>query len=107
MEAVPQHFKSLMIAKINKAPKVLEYLVKNFPNHFVCSPNISVLEHIPLTISHLRLDQLASYMYVSQVEYLILHLPKNLNNTSEYGWDNYQELRNFCPNLKGILLSKN
>merc|ERR1712034_123561 len=39
----------------------------------------------------------------SQVEYLVLHLPTNLDNSSEYGWDNYQELTSFCPNLKGIL----
>jgi hypothetical protein len=91
------------ISHIFRAPKLLEYFVKNYPNRFVCSPNISVLEHIPLKISHLKFDKLASYINISQVEYLVLHLPKNLDNSSKYGWDNYQELTSFCPNLKGIL----
>jgi hypothetical protein len=49
---VSQDFKFLNISRINRAPNVLQYLAKNFATHFVFSPNISVLEHIPFKISH-------------------------------------------------------
>jgi hypothetical protein len=103
MTSVSQNFEKLNISNIYRAPKVLEYFAKNYPQHFVFAPHVSVLEHIPLKICHLKLDQLASYFYISQVEYLILQIPEDLDNSSEHGWDNYQKLTSFCPNLKGIL----
>merc|ERR1712096_598289 len=84
------------------APTIFTYLIKNYPQHFVCAPQARVLEHIPLKFSHLKLQNLAAYRFLSQVEYLILHVP-NFQNPSEGGWSNYQEILNFCPKLKGII----
>jgi hypothetical protein len=89
----------LHIFFISDAPSVLEYLIENYSNHFLYAPKISVLEHIPIKIVFAKVDQLAFYSYISQVEYLALYVPENFE---EGGWDNYQEILNFCPNLKGM-----
>merc|ERR1712034_218718 len=102
VEVMCPNLKMFNFLKIHEAPKILEYIIKNYPSHFVCSPEISVLEHIPLQISHLNLERLAAYRYTSHIEYLILHV-KNLQAPSEGGWDNYTEILFFFPNLKGII----
>merc|ERR1712034_63262 len=81
-------------------------IMKNYPNHFVFSPEISVLEHIPLKISHLKLEDLAPYRYASHIEYLILHI-NNVDTPFERGWDNYKEILSFFPNLKGVTFYNN
>merc|ERR1712034_29438 len=96
------NMKTFVFIAIQTAPKILEYITENYPSHFVCSPEISVLEHIPLQISHLNLERLAAYRYTSHIEYLILHV-KNLQAPSEGGWNNYTEILSFFPNLKGII----
>merc|ERR1711964_720216 len=64
-------------------------------------PHISALEYAPFQISILRLDHLKSYGHNSHVEYLLLYV-ESLHNPSEGGWDNYQTILSFFPNLKGI-----
>jgi hypothetical protein len=97
--------KYFCIRKISRAPEILKYLVKHFPNHFVCAPQISVLEHIPLKISHLNIQNLAQYRYVSNIEYL--SLDTNLHNPNSFSWNDYQDITTFFPNLKGIVLYDN
>merc|ERR1712034_119234 len=93
--------KSFRISYIHRAPQILKYIANNYPSHFVYAPKISVLEHIPLKISHLKLANLAAYRYTSHIEYLILHV-KNFHVPSEGGWDDYREILYFFPNLKGV-----
>jgi hypothetical protein len=97
--------KEFLVIRISKAPEMLDYLVKHFPNHFVCAPQISVLEHIPLKISHLNIQNLAQYRYVSNIEYL--SLDTNLHNPNSFSWNDYQDITTFFPNLKGIVLYDN
>jgi hypothetical protein len=91
----------ISIQHINNAPKILEYMVENYPQHFAGAPEISVLEKIPLKLSPLNLEKLAAYRYFSHIEYLLLHIP-NISQPSQGGWDNYEQILAFCPNLKGI-----
>jgi len=100
------NLKLFKIDYINRAPQILKYFTNNYPSHFVCSPEISVLEHIPLKISHLNLEKIAVYRYTPHIEYLILHV-KNLQVPSEGGWDDYREILSFFPNLKGIIFYYN
>merc|ERR1711977_623193 len=73
--------------------------ITNYPNHLVESPSISTLEHIPLKISFLKsLDNLYSYRFISQVEYLVVYI-----HNAEEVWNDDQKITVFCPNLKGIL----
>jgi len=96
------HLEVVAIEHINRAPQILKYITKNYPSHFYCSPEISILEHIPLKLSYLNLEKIAAYRYASHIEYLYLHV-KNLQIPSEGGWDNYKEILSFFSNLKGIL----
>jgi len=87
---------------VNESRQILKNITNNYPNHFVCGPQIYSLEHIPLKISYLKLANLAAYRYASHIEYLILYV-KNLYTPSEGGWNNYKEILSFFPNLKGII----
>jgi len=95
------NLKIFRIKWIKIAPQILKYITKNYANHFVCAPEISMLEHIPLKISYLKLENVAAYRYTSHIEYLILHV-KNVNTPSRGGWDDYKEMLTFFPNLKGV-----
>jgi hypothetical protein len=95
------NLKLFSISDIHTAPQILKYITQNYPNHFVCAPEISTLEHIPLKLSYLNLEKLAACRYTSHIEYLILHV-KNLQASSEGGWDDYKEILSFFPNLKGV-----
>jgi hypothetical protein len=100
-DMVCENFKFLNCDYMRRVPKILQYMIKNYPNHFLYAPFISTLEHIPLKISFLKLENLAAFRFISQVEYLILRI-KNFSTPSAEGWDNYEEITSFCPNLKGI-----
>jgi len=90
------------ILYVHHSPKILQYITKKYPNHFVCGPEIFTLEHIPLKISHLQLPNAAAFKYGCCIEYLILRV-KDLNAPSEGGWEDYKESLSFFPNLKGII----
>jgi hypothetical protein len=100
------YLKVFKIHNIYKAPKILIYFLQHYSNHFVCGPEISTLEHIPLKICYIDLEKLTAYRYASHIEYLILHV-KNLQVASDGGWDNYREILSFFPNLKGIVFYYN
>jgi len=100
------NLKFFEIRHIYRAPQILNYIIKNYSNHFICGPDISTLEHIPLKISHLNLEKVAAYRYTSHIEYLILHV-QNLQVASDGGWDDYREILSFFPNLKGIIFYYN
>jgi hypothetical protein len=91
---------------VRNVPQILKYMIKNYANHFVCAPTISVLEHIPLKVSHLKLENLAPYRYAPHIEYLILHI-NDVNTPFERGWNNYKEVLSFFPNLKGVTFYNN
>jgi hypothetical protein len=94
--------KMFYLHEIHQSPQILRYITQNYPSHFFYGPEISVLEHIPLKISHLNLERLAAYRYSYHIEYLILYV-KNLQAPSEGGWDEYKEMLSLFPNLKGII----
>merc|ERR1712034_171553 len=88
---------------VYKTPKILKYITKYYPNHFISAPEISILEHIPLKFSYLNLEHVAAYRYASHIEYLSLKR-LNLRSPCEGGWNDYKEILSFFPNLKGIRL---
>merc|ERR1711981_40879 len=71
-DIVCKNLKEFILINLHNAPKVLNYFITNYPNHFMDAPCISALEHIPLKISFLNLENLAAYKFIPQVEYLIL-----------------------------------
>merc|ERR1712034_24804 len=95
--------KIFVLRGVYNKPKILKYITKNYPNHFVISREISTLEHIPLKFSGLNLEHLAAYRYASHIEYLILKI-KSLDFPGAEGWGDYKEILSFFPNLKGIKL---
>lgn len=94
--------KQFIFMDIHRIPNVLEYIAKNYTKNFVYSPEISILEHIPLKVSHLKLEHLAHFRYALAIECLVLEVP-NLAMPSDGEWDNYQNLLFFFPNLKSIV----
>merc|ERR1712098_444794 len=100
------NLKTFKIYNIHKAPQILNYLIKHYPDHFICAPEISVLEHIPLKLSYFNLEKLANYRFLSHIEYLVLNIPIFIY-PSAGGWNDYQQVVEFCPNLKGIIFTNN
>jgi len=86
---------------LQSKPALLDYIIKNYPNHFVCGPLIQTLDHIPLKFSYLNLEDLAAYRYAPHIEYLVL-ITENFSVPNEGGWSHYKEILSFFPNLKGI-----
>jgi len=106
VDVMYKDLKLFEICHIEKSPNILKHMIENYQNHFVCAPEISILEHIPLKLSHLKLSKLATYRYASSIEYLILHV-KDLQVPYEDGWDYHREILSFFPNLKGVLFLYN
>jgi len=91
--------KLFKIHGIDRVPQILKYITKNYPSHFVCGSEISILNYIPLKISHLNLENISQYSYAFYIEYLIIRV-ENSKTQSERSWNDNIKLSSFFPNLK-------
>jgi len=95
-----KHLKTFQLQGYDNRPKILKYIRKYYPNHFVDSPGIStsLVVHVPLKRSCLDLQDLAQYRYASCIEYLVLKLHSmEIYNPTEGDWEVLQRNFIFLP----------
>lgn len=77
-------------------PTFVDYLIREYPEHFVAAPDLCALQTLPVTIAFARRSRLAHYKYNSSVTLLIFEIGRNFN------WANYKRIFTYFPNLREV-----